>query len=398
MVRLKNHPASHSSPAASSGRRPDPGRPRILDGKQPPPLFSTSCHIKRADFLVLVLVRLSLAVFWFNPLSWVVFRRLKNEQESACDERVLRTGVKPSTYAANLLFFKSAAGARLSHFAALLGLLGLGGSAFNERLASILKQKWTFQEVKMKTKIMLFCAVILAVALIGLARPSTSMGERTEVAGGSLSAFAARAYGEASSQEIPAAEEAPQSQEQSQAEEIKSQEKKQQEQAQAEEEQKQKEKKQKGQKDKAVVWDQNDRTSTSRRSRGDGERSCGQAVIIKEGKEGKVFIITRTAKAEGGGGDPSHLEIKAAMDVIEKGKSSRSARTTASSMSSSSRRPSRRAIAVNLRAVGRPRKDPGRPSSRRICGCRQQKLSRQDSHACDRQGREIMITPSHLGI
>jgi len=284
-------------------------------------------HIKRADFLVLVFVRLSLAVFWFNPLSWVVFRRLKNEQESACDERVLRTGVKPSTYAANLLFFKSAAGARLSHFAALLGLFGLGGSAFNERLASILKQKWTFQEVKMKTKIMLFCAVILAVALIGLARPSKSVGERADVAEGPLSAFVASSYGGASSQETPAAGEAPQSREQSQAEEIKSQEKKQQEQAQAQEEQKRKEQEQKAQKKQTVVWSVKENEIHGHKIivlEGDKVKTIvvDKPVIIKEGKEGKVFIITPDGKElKAVEGDPAHLEIKAdKLEVIEEGK------------------------------------------------------------------------------
>jgi hypothetical protein len=247
-------------------------------------------HVKRADFLVMVLVRLSLAVFWFNPLSWVVFRRLKNEQEEACDELVLRTGVKPSTYAANLLFFKSTAGSRLSHFAALLGLLGFGKSAFNERLAAILKQKWTFQEVKMKTKIMLFCAVILAVALIGLARP-----------------------------EIQAAE---QGQEQSQAQEKKAPEKKQQEQAQAQEEQKQKEAKK--QPVVVTIKEGNKHQHEIIITEGDKVKTIvvDKPIIIKEGKEGNFFIVTPDGKeVKVLEGDPVHLEIKGdKLDFIKEGK------------------------------------------------------------------------------
>ncbi|MGZ7065010.1 MAG: M56 family metallopeptidase, partial [Candidatus Aminicenantales bacterium] len=49
-------------------------------------LFHELSHVKRIDFAVMLLVRLSLAAFWFNPLTWVVFGMLKREQEKACDE------------------------------------------------------------------------------------------------------------------------------------------------------------------------------------------------------------------------------------------------------------------------------------------------------------------------
>jgi beta-lactamase regulating signal transducer with metallopeptidase domain len=279
-------------------------------------------HIKRADFLIMVLVRLSLALFWFNPLSWVVFRRLKNEQEEACDELVLRTGIKPSTYAANLLFFKTAAGSRLGHFAALLGLFGFGRSAFNERLTAILKQKWTFQEVKMKTKVLLFCAVILAVALVGLARPSSSVTEEAEAPMGALTDVGANVSEEPSSPESPVVQATEQGQEQSQAEEKKAQEKKQQEQAQAQEKQKKKEEKKpavvvtvkEGEKHRHVITiKEGDKVKTI---------TLDKPVIIKEGPEGKVLFITPDGEEVTVlGGEPGHLEIKAdQLEFVKEGK------------------------------------------------------------------------------
>ncbi|MCK7483413.1 MAG: M56 family metallopeptidase [Candidatus Moduliflexus flocculans] len=53
-------------------------------------LFHELSHIKRADFLVMLLVRTSLALYWWNPLCWVAYRELLKEQEIACDELVLR--------------------------------------------------------------------------------------------------------------------------------------------------------------------------------------------------------------------------------------------------------------------------------------------------------------------
>lgn len=141
----------------------------------------------------------------------------------------------------------------------------------------------------MKTKILLFCAVILAVALIGLARP-----------------------------EIQAAE---QGQEQSQAEEKKAQEKKQQEQAQTQEEEKQKELKKQpvvltikeGEKGKQEI--------TIRE--GDTVKTIivDKPIVIKEGAEGKVILITPDGKELKFLGEAPHLEIKAdKLEFIKEGK------------------------------------------------------------------------------
>jgi beta-lactamase regulating signal transducer with metallopeptidase domain len=136
-------------------------------------LFHELSHVKRGDFLVMVLVRLGLAMYWMNPLCWLVYKMLKNEQEKACDELVLKLGVRPSIYAHNLLTFKRSTRLTRAPSAAFLGVLGMfGRSQLNERLLAILGQKIAFKEVHMKTKVMVSVLAFLAVAFIGLARPS----------------------------------------------------------------------------------------------------------------------------------------------------------------------------------------------------------------------------------
>jgi hypothetical protein len=201
-------------------------------------------------------------------------------------------------------------------------LFGFGKSAFSERLAAILKQKWTFQEVKMKTKILLFCAVILAVALIGLARPSASVAPETEAIISSLVTTGPDVLEKNSAPASPVIQATEQSQEQSQSEEKKAQEKRQQEQAQAQEEQKlKKEKKQpvvvtikEGEKHRhKIIITEGDKVKTI---------VVDKPIIIKEGAEGKVFIITpdgeelKVVEA-----DPAHIEIKAdRLEFIKEGK------------------------------------------------------------------------------
>lgn len=59
-------------------------------------------HVIRWDNLIGVLQRWLCCLFWFHPLVWWLDRRLLNERELACDERVLGTGCAPIFYASSL--------------------------------------------------------------------------------------------------------------------------------------------------------------------------------------------------------------------------------------------------------------------------------------------------------
>jgi uncharacterized protein (TIGR03435 family) len=60
-------------------------------------------HIQSGDFLMRGLSEIARALIWFQPLMWIVWRQLREEQELACDNRVLAAGGKPSAYAKLLL-------------------------------------------------------------------------------------------------------------------------------------------------------------------------------------------------------------------------------------------------------------------------------------------------------
>jgi beta-lactamase regulating signal transducer with metallopeptidase domain len=60
-------------------------------------------HIKRNDNLKHLYTVVASALFWFNPLVWIVMRRLNYEREVACDDQVLNGGVYASSYARHLM-------------------------------------------------------------------------------------------------------------------------------------------------------------------------------------------------------------------------------------------------------------------------------------------------------
>jgi len=59
-------------------------------------------HVRRADLLMFCVARIVCALYWFHPLVWISWRRLRLEAERACDDAVLR-GCEPVEYADQLV-------------------------------------------------------------------------------------------------------------------------------------------------------------------------------------------------------------------------------------------------------------------------------------------------------
>jgi len=60
-------------------------------------------HVQRHDHVIALVSEIATIVYWLNPLAWIAAVALEREREAACDEEVLRAGIKPSVYAAALL-------------------------------------------------------------------------------------------------------------------------------------------------------------------------------------------------------------------------------------------------------------------------------------------------------
>ena len=72
-------------------------------------LLHERAHIRRRDLLMHAAAQLVACLWWFQPLVWLLRWRLRAESEFACDTEVLRSGLRPSDYASELLNIARAA-------------------------------------------------------------------------------------------------------------------------------------------------------------------------------------------------------------------------------------------------------------------------------------------------
>jgi TonB family protein len=60
-------------------------------------------HVERKDLWTNLMAQIACAVYWFHPLVWTVAQRMRDEQETACDDAVLGSGFEPASYAEALI-------------------------------------------------------------------------------------------------------------------------------------------------------------------------------------------------------------------------------------------------------------------------------------------------------
>lgn len=78
-------------------------------------LLHEAAHIKRMDWMTVMLAQIVCAFYWFHPLVWLAASRLRVESEQACDDRVLGSGVGAVEYADHLVeVVRGLAGRRVS--------------------------------------------------------------------------------------------------------------------------------------------------------------------------------------------------------------------------------------------------------------------------------------------
>ncbi len=95
-------------------------------------------HVQRGDWIVQIIARSAISLYWINPLAWLAHRMLLIETEKACDDVAVENSGSPLSYAQNLLLLASTYKPQSSLPApALLGVR----SSLSHRIRHILKQE-----------------------------------------------------------------------------------------------------------------------------------------------------------------------------------------------------------------------------------------------------------------
>jgi beta-lactamase regulating signal transducer with metallopeptidase domain len=147
-------------------------------------------HVRRGDWLLRQVLHVACAVYWFQPLVWLVARRVAEEQEFACDREVVDSGARPRLYARHLI---EVARAAVRPAATPVPALDMARrSRMEDRLMAVLEDRRTDRPARRVLPALLLTLVL--VPALGAVRtwsgatdgvaPSVEVGE-SEVADGS---------------------------------------------------------------------------------------------------------------------------------------------------------------------------------------------------------------------
>jgi beta-lactamase regulating signal transducer with metallopeptidase domain len=124
-------------------------------------------HIRRRDVLSQLIAQLVCCLYWFNPLVWVLERRLFIERERACDDVALADNIPASEYAGHLMEVMEEMGSK--HDTLWVTAAMAEGTDFKDRILSALDPGARRHQPKaLYTSIVIAFTVLLVLPLAAL--------------------------------------------------------------------------------------------------------------------------------------------------------------------------------------------------------------------------------------
>jgi beta-lactamase regulating signal transducer with metallopeptidase domain len=137
-------------------------------------------HIARHDCLTQLLGDIVVAIYWFNPLVWYARRRLTTERERACDDLVLRDGVRPERYASMLV--ETVRTSLVQRNVAAIGVLSMARpSELEMRLVSILNPGRSRGPMSLRATIVTASLVTAAAVLLSASHLDAAIATATVI-------------------------------------------------------------------------------------------------------------------------------------------------------------------------------------------------------------------------
>lgn len=125
-------------------------------------LLHELAHVVRADCASQWLVQACRAMYWYHPLAWHAYRRLRIEQEQACDDRVLSHGCEAADYAEHLVAV--AAGLAPRRWAAAVALAMADQTRMEQRVTAILDEQSNRRSLNSRSTLAWLAAAVVVIA------------------------------------------------------------------------------------------------------------------------------------------------------------------------------------------------------------------------------------------
>jgi len=129
-------------------------------------------HLERHDCAIRSLALLACGLWWFNPLAHVALRRLRSEQERACDDLVLVAGIAPVDYVREL--FEMARRSVTADPGAAAVVAMIRGSELEDRMFAIVDRSRRRDTLSPRTRLFAIAVVAALVAAVGALRLSAA--------------------------------------------------------------------------------------------------------------------------------------------------------------------------------------------------------------------------------
>ena len=153
--------------------------PKWSDDRHRAVLLHELAHVQRADSLTQILTYCVCALYWFHPGVWLTASAMRQDAEGAADDAVLRSGVKPSIYAYELMqMVRQSSGLRAG--SGLVSVSFLRRSKIETRISAIVDKELERRGVSWRDAQILLCLSAMIVAAMLVLRPSVSVAVRSE--------------------------------------------------------------------------------------------------------------------------------------------------------------------------------------------------------------------------
>jgi len=138
-------------------------------------LLHELAHVHRNDCASQLLMQIVCALYWFHPAVWLAARAMRADAEIATDDSVLCSGIKPSTYAMQLLWFAAHLGNQRQPFSGI-GVSLMKESKIESRIQSIVASSHRRYTITSADVLKAGSIGLITMMLFAAVRPAASSG------------------------------------------------------------------------------------------------------------------------------------------------------------------------------------------------------------------------------